>query len=158
VEAQAGRYLTFRVARIDFAIEAACLRGILPARDLEPVAPSPSLTRRCGEWTCGFASIFASFRGRDIPVVDLRGRLNLPHGTHGRHPCIIVVEIATPQGGSILAGFIADRIGNVVHPRERDFVHGKLRFSGRSLRVLNPEVLLATGGDPMAAEPVKLSL
>jgi chemotaxis signal transduction protein len=134
-----GQYLTLRVARIDFAIKASHLRGILPARELEPVAPSPGLSR-FGEWTCGFARV----RGRDIPVVDLRGQLNLPHGTHGRSPCIIVVEIAT-QDGPRLAGFVADRLGNMIHARERDFTHGKLQYGGRSLRVLDPERLLTIG-------------
>jgi len=129
--------LTFRVGRVDFALDASRLRGILPARVLEPVAPSPQLSRAFGDGTCGFASI----RGRDIPVVDLRSQLNLAHGTHGRHPCIIVVEISGSDGPR-LAGFIADRISKVVHVRERDFLHGKLKFGGRSLSVLDPELLL----------------
>jgi len=143
VQARAGQYLTFRVARIDFVVPATRLRGILPASDLEPVAPSPSLARFFGRWTCGFAS----FRGRDIPVVDLRGQLNLPHGTHGRHPCIIVVEIGTAEGAR-LVGFMAGRVANMIHARECDFLHGKLRFRGRTLRVLDPEILLAA---PIAA-------
>jgi purine-binding chemotaxis protein CheW len=133
-----GQYLTFRVARSDFAVEASRLRGILPAHTLEPVAPSAALSRRFGEWTCGFTSI----RGRDIPVVDLRGRLNLPHGTHGRNPCIIVIEIDSADGPR-LAGFVADRVASVIHVRGRDFFHGKLKFGGRSLNVLDPELLLA---------------
>jgi chemotaxis signal transduction protein len=128
VQLSAGRYLTFRIARLDFAIQAACLRGILAARELRPAVS--------GDWTCGFARV----RGRDIPVVDLRGQLDLPHGTYGRHPCIIVVEIGATDGAR-LAGFIADRVGNLVHTRERDFLHGKLRFGGRSLRVLDPQLL-----------------
>jgi chemotaxis signal transduction protein len=136
-DVQAGQYLTFRVARHDFAIEASRLRGILPARELEPVMPSPDLARFLGSWTCGFASI----RGRDIPVVDLRGLLQLPHGTQGRHPCIVVVEIATPQGPS-LTGFLADRVTEMIYARERDFSRGKLRLGGRLRRVLDPEILL----------------
>jgi chemotaxis signal transduction protein len=141
--APAGQYLTFRVARTDFAIQAVHLRGILQGTDLQPAAPSPRLSSAFGEWTCGFASL----RGRDIPVVDLRGQLNLPHGTHGRHPCIIVVEIAAVDGPRLL-GFIADRVANMIHvrERERDFVHGKLRFGGRTLRVLDPDILVAIGG------------
>lgn len=132
------QYLTFRVARHDFAIRAASLRGILSGRDLEPVAPSPKLTRFFGEYMCGFASI----RGRDIPVVDLRARLKLPHGSYGRHPCIIVVEIPTADGAR-LAGFIADRVTETIFARERDFSHGKLRLGGRLREVLDPETLLA---------------
>jgi chemotaxis signal transduction protein len=135
---QAGQYLTFRVARNDFAIEASRLRGILPARELKPVAPSPGLASSFGPWTCGFASM----RGRDIPVVDLRGRLNLLPGTHGRNPCIIVVEIPTPLGPN-LVGFIADRVVNVIHARGRDVLDGKLHFGGKAIGVLDPELLLA---------------
>ncbi len=140
---QAGQYLTFRVARHNFAIEASRLRGILPARELEAVAPSPNLAR-FGRWTCGFASI----RGCEIPVIDLRGQLNLPHGTHGRHPCIIVVEIPTPEGPH-MAGFLADRVTEMIYARERDFSRGKLRLGGRLRRVLDPELLLA----PVAQAP-----
>jgi chemotaxis signal transduction protein len=135
---QAGQYLTFRVARHDFAIEASRLRGILPARELEPVAPTPNLARAFGRWTCGFASI----QGREIPVIDLRGLLELPHGTHGRHPCIVVVEVPTPEGPG-LAGFLADRVTEMIYARERDFSRGKLRLGGRPRRVLDPELLLA---------------
>ncbi len=109
-------------------------------RELEPVAPSPSFTRCFGEWTCGFVIL----RGRDVPVVDLRIRLNLAHGARGRHPCIVVVEIAT-EDGPRLAGFLADRVADIVHARERDFVHGKLRFGRRSLHLFDPELLIAIG-------------
>jgi chemotaxis signal transduction protein len=143
---RAGQYLTFRLARIEFAVEVASLRGILPGRALEPIAPSPQLCRRFGKEICGSASI----RGRDIPVVDLRGRLNLPHGTHGRNPCIIVVEIPTEEGPH-LAGFIADRVAKVIHVRPRDFLRGKLKFGGRSLNVLDPELLLAASESPRLA-------
>ena len=133
----AGQYLTFRVARERFAVTAARVRGILPVRDLEPVAPSPDLYRHFGEWICGFASL----NGQDVAVVDLRGRLRLPHATHGRHPSIIVVEIDTPQGPR-LTGFIADRVSEVFHARERDVSAGKLHVRGRTRRVLDPNSLL----------------
>ena len=45
------------MARIDFAVDATRLRGILPAHDLEPAAPAASLSRYYGESTCGFASL-----------------------------------------------------------------------------------------------------
>jgi chemotaxis signal transduction protein len=141
---QAGQYLTFRVARHDFAIEASYLRGIFPARDLEPVAPSANLDRFFGRWTCGFAKI----RGLEIPVIDLRGLLELPHGTHGRHPCIVAVEIPAPEGPR-LAGFLADRVTEMIYARERDFSRGKLRLGGRLRRVLDPQLLLA----PSSAVP-----
>jgi len=139
----AGQYLTFRVARLDFAIDSTRLRGILPAHDLEPVAPSHQLSRMFGSEICGFASM----RGRDIPIVDLRSRLNLPHGTHGRTPCIVVVEVGAADGTRLI-GFLADRVTKVIRARERDFLHGNLRVAGRTLRVLDPDVLFALGNPP----------
>jgi len=153
VQTKAGQYLTFRVARVEFAIPAARLRGILPASNLQPVAPSFRFPGIFGNWSCGFASM----HGRDIPVVDLRGQLNLPHGTHGRHPCIIVVDIPTLEG-TRQVGFIADRVANIIHARERDFIRGRLRLGERSLRVLDPKVLITSSPASAAAEPAELSL
>ncbi len=133
-----GQYLNFRVARRDFAIQASLVRGILSVRDLEPVAPSPSLSQFFGEWTCGFVTL----RGSDVPVIDLRGRLNLPHATHGRHPCIVVVEVGTSSGPR-LAGFIADRVSEIVYVPEGQFADGELRSGASLRRLLDPDLLLA---------------
>ena len=137
-ELHPGHYLTLRVARVDFAVETSRVRGILPARDLKPVAPSPTLARFFSEWTCGFASL----RGNDVPVIDLRARLNLPPATYGRHPCIIVVEL-TPSAGPRFAGFLADRVSQVVYAHDRDLFHGRLRHGERWRRVLDPDLLLS---------------
>jgi chemotaxis signal transduction protein len=144
VETRAGQYITFRVARQDFAMEASCVRGILPARELVPVGLlNPELTR-CfsqpyfSQWMSGFASL----SGRDFPVIDLRAKLGLTHATHGRQPYIVVVEIKTADGPR-LVGFIADRVCELVQARDRDFHLGKLRLAGRPRQVLDPDSLLA---------------
>jgi chemotaxis signal transduction protein len=101
-------------------------------------ALNPALVRYFGPWTCGFASM----RGSEIPVMDLRARLGLSPGSYGRQPCIVVVEVKTNYGPS-LVGFVADRVSEVVQVRERDFSHGKLRLAGRLRDVLNPDRILA---------------
>jgi chemotaxis signal transduction protein len=127
---------------------ASCVRGILPAREMVPVGThSPILVRTFSPgtfspamfspWTSGFASL----RGRDFPVIDLRAKLGLPHATHGRQPYIVVVEVQTADGPR-LAGFIADRVCELVQARERDFHLGKLRLTGRPRLVLDPNSLL----------------
>jgi chemotaxis signal transduction protein len=119
-------------------MEAGCLRGIVPASGLVGVGDlSPSLIRYFGQWTCGFASL----AGRDFPVIDLRSKLGLAHGTHGRQPYIVVVEITTGDGPR-LAGFVADRVCEVIRARDRDFHLGKLRLAGRPRQVLDPDTLL----------------
>jgi len=130
--------MTFRVARHDFAIDAAAVRGILPARELDPVESTPNLARYYGKWICGFATL----RGNDVPVIDLRAKLNLPHGTQGRSSCIVIVEAPGPDGPR-LAGFVADRVADIIEARPRDFVDGRLRLNGRPRRLLDPQSVLA---------------
>ncbi len=137
METREGQYLTFRVARRDFAMEASCVRGILPARELVPVdTSSPILVRTFSQWLIGFATL----RGRDFPVIDLCAKLRLPHAAHGRQPYIVAVEVNSSDGPR-LAGFIADRVCEVVRARQRNFHLGKLRLAGRPRLVLDPESL-----------------
>jgi len=143
-----GKYLTFRIARQDFAMELSRVRGILPARELAPLSRTIADTRPLlgpfGEaawleqWTCGFAAL----QGRAFPVIDLRSKLGIPPGSRGRQPCIVVVEVATRLGPQ-LAGFMADRISDIVQTRERDFSRGKLRGRGRPREILDPDILLS---------------
>lgn len=104
------------------------VRGILPAQDLTPLEhPHP--------WICGQAT----FRRRPVPVVDLRAKLDLPHGVPGRQPCIVVIE-----GGveCRLFGFVADRVSEVVTFRERDFRGNMIHTAGRPRRVFDPDQIL----------------
>lgn len=139
MDIQAGQYVTFRVARQCFAVDASLVRAILPAHDLRPAVPSPNLYRYFGAWTCGFTAL----RGQDIPVIDLRGRLNLPPAAYGRHPCIVVIEIGQPETPR-LAGFLADHISRLIYAQDRDFSFGKLYRGGKPHRVLDPALLSAT--------------
>jgi chemotaxis signal transduction protein len=143
-----GQYITFRVARQDFAMLASRVRGILPIHDLIPIeTPPPSgsgpelINSGPGlsnsEMICGVASL----RGRDFPVVDLRGKLGIAYGSHGRQPCMIVVEVESASGARLL-GFVADRISEVVTLRDRVFRNGSVRLNGRARRVLDPDLIL----------------
>ena len=120
----------FRIARQDFAMEATRVRGIMPVHEVVALEnPHP--------WVCGFAAML----GRDFPVVDLRGKLGIAHGSHGRFPCVIVVETMSSRGARFL-GFIADRVSDVLTLRERDFRKGMVRTTGRSRRILDPDQIL----------------
>jgi chemotaxis signal transduction protein len=130
-----GRYLTFRLARREFAIEADRVRGILPVRELMELSPPPPCSPA---WARGVASL----GGHDFPVIDLSGKLRLAHGVKGRDPMIVVAEVNTTEGLQ-LAGFMADRVSNVVTARERDYRRGKLRTGGRPRVVLDLDVILA---------------
>ena len=122
-----GQYITFRVARQDFAMDATKIRGLLPMHDMVAID-------RPQRWITGIASI----RGRDFLVVDLPGKLGIADGSHGRQPCIVVVEVAGPR----LVGFIADRVSEVLTLRKPDLSIGTLRIAGRTRRILDPDRIL----------------
>jgi chemotaxis signal transduction protein len=119
-------------------MQASCVRGILPARELVPVGmPNPILIHTFSQWMSGFATL----QGREFPVIDLRAKLHLRHSTQGRTPYIVAVEIQTSDGPR-LVGFVADRVCDIVQARERDFHLGKLRQAGRPRQVIDPNTLL----------------
>jgi len=124
-------YLTFRVARQDLAMEAACIRGILPLTDLEPVAPG----RR------GLLGL-TSLKGQMVGVIDLRTRLGLAHAGQGSQPKIVVLEF-TSGTRLLLLGFVADRVSDVVIYRDRDLRNGALRGKGRPRKLVDFEQLVS---------------
>ena len=94
-------YLTFRIARQDFAMRAERVRGLLPAHELITLEPhSPD------SWICGVASV----KGRDFPVIDLRGKFGIALGSQGREPLIVAVEVVSITGMQRMLGFVADRV------------------------------------------------
>ena len=131
------------------------VRGILPAHDVIAIVPPQSPDRQPGVTNSGpglsnsgpglsnsgMICGVATLRGRDFPVVDLRGKLGIAHGSHGRQPCVIVVEVEGGSGSRLL-GFVADRISEVLTLRDRDFRNGSVRLNGRARRVLNPDLIL----------------
>ena len=117
---RSGQYLTFRVARQEFAIEAGAVRAVLPAHDMDPA------DRPVPEWLAGEAWL----RGVAFPVLDLRLKLNLRHGISGRNPSIVVVDTGS------LVGFLADTVSEIIHARAHDFRNGKLRI-GRPRTVVH---------------------
>src|SRR5262249_35986895 len=125
-----GRYMTFRVARQDFAMDAARVRAILPLHELVMLDPSHP-------WLHGSASL----GGRGFPVVDLRRKFGPAPACRGREPCIVAVTIDA-AGGQRLAGFVADRVSAVVNLRERDFRNGVAQARGRPRRLLDPDQIL----------------
>ena len=78
-------------------------------------------------------------------MIDLSAKLGLPRASPGRCPCIVAVEIATPEG-TRLAGFVADSVSELIAVRERDYRRRKIRAGGRPRTLLDPDVSLAPEG------------
>jgi purine-binding chemotaxis protein CheW len=121
VEQGSKQYLTFRVARQDLALDCERVRAILPIEELTPLASARP----------GVIGV-VNLTGRGVVVVDLRVRLNLAAASQGAQRRIVVVEAA----GGHLAGFVADRVSDVVRYRSRDLRNGVLRGIGRPRRVV----------------------
>lgn len=108
-------YLTFRVARKELAIDAACVGAILPLSDLIPVTGARS----------GILGV-ARVAGGVINVVDAAARLQLPAWRRGKQPRIVVLS-----RGASRAAFIADRVCDAVRYADRNLSRGILRGEGR---------------------------
>jgi len=112
-------------------MEAGRVRGILPLSELEPL---PGVRP-------GLLGI-TSLKGQVVGVIDLRSKLRLPHASQGSQPKIVILEL-TAGSHQQLAGFVADRISDVVVYRDRDLRGGVLRGRGRTRRVVDFDQLVA---------------
>ena len=110
-------------------MDATRVRGLLPIHDLV-------LLDEPQQWIIGIASI----RGHDFPVIDLRGKLGIVPGSHGRTPCIVAVEAEGPK----LIGFVADRVSRVLQIRNADADASTMRICGRTRRVLDLDQILTS--------------
>lgn len=107
-------------------MEAEHVRGILPPQDL--VRSESGQVDLLG---------FIHFAGRMVPVLDAGARLGLRFASRGSRPKIVIVE--HPDGS--FAGFMADRVSDVVSYRSRDLRNGVLHGLGRPRKLLVLEIL-----------------
>jgi chemotaxis signal transduction protein len=128
---RSGKYLTFRLAGREFAIDATRVKGIVPMHVMEFVEPEDGASSLC----LGRATL----QGQAFEVLDLARWLGLARGAQGRNAYILAVETAVESHGRIV-GFPVDRVGEVVVARAHDFSSGKIRI-GRPRRVLDADRL-----------------
>lgn len=120
------QYLTFRVARMDLALDAGRVRAILPLADMAPM--------RSGR--AGVIGI-VNLAGSPVVVVDLQVRLALSIASTGaKHTGAKRRIVVVAAAGGHLAGFLVDRVTDVVRYRSRDLRKGVLHGIGRARRVL----------------------
>ena len=97
-----GKYLFFSLKGQEYGIDILNIREII---GLMPITPLPD--------TPGFIKGVINLRGRVIPVMDLRLRLDLGAGETDERTCIIVAETNDSQG-AVLAGMIVDAVSEVL--------------------------------------------
>jgi len=101
-ETRAGKYLSFRLGKEEYAIQVLRVREIMGIQEITAVPQTPVYLKGV-----------INLRGKVIPVMDLRLRFGLAETEHTHQTCIIVVEIH--QGMTPLwMGVIVDAVSEVL--------------------------------------------
>jgi len=99
-----GKFLTFLLKNKEYGVEILKVQEILGLMPITPVPDSPS-----------FLKGVINLRGKPVPVVDMRAKLDMSGSSLQENACIIVVRTAASQ-----IGFIVDRINEVVNVSETE--------------------------------------
>jgi purine-binding chemotaxis protein CheW len=146
VEERAGKYLTFRLGREEFAIQVVKVREIMGVQDITSVPHTPIYVKGV-----------INLRGKVIPVVDLRLKFGLPEVEYDKRTCLIVVQIQGPAAG-LLAGIVVDAVSEVLNIApgeiedtpdfgagvETPYLLGMAKIKGRVKIVLDIDKVLST--------------
>lgn len=99
--ALAGKYLTVGLAGESYALSVLKVREIIQIQKIIPVPQMPPSVKGV-----------INLRGRVIPIVDLRTHFGLEAATTAQ-TCIIVVQLAGPDGKALPMGLIVDAVHDV---------------------------------------------
>ena len=102
-EQRAGKYLSFRLGKEDFAIQVLKVREIVGIQDITSVPQMPSYVKGV-----------INLRGKVIPVVDLRLKFGLEEREYTQRTCIIVVQ-TQHSGVAVQTGIIVDEVSEVLN-------------------------------------------
>ncbi len=100
---RAGKYLTFQLAREEFAIQVLKVREIMGVQDITAVPQTPAHVKGV-----------INLRGKVVPVVDLRLKFGLPEMEYTQRTCIIVVQVQF-QASVLLMGIVVDGVSEVLN-------------------------------------------
>jgi purine-binding chemotaxis protein CheW len=95
---KAGQYLTFSLNKQLYGVPIGAVREINRLSEITPVPQTPL-----------FVAGVMNLRGKVIPVVNLRLKLEMERSTYTKETCIIVIET---DGGQI--GTIVDSVSGVI--------------------------------------------
>lgn len=142
---RAGKYLTFSLARKIYGIPLAKAKEIL---GMLPLFSAPNTDPQIKG--------VINFRGRAIPVIDLRSLLGLREAAPADRTCIVVVEVPTSKPRR-QTGLLVDAVAEVATVSQADIeapaafpnltdsatVVGLARMKGRSVTLLDIDRILA---------------
>lgn len=117
-DSRAGKYLTFRLAKEEFALQVLRVREIMGMQDITAVPQTPHYMKGV-----------INLRGKIVPVIDLRLKFGFPEAEVTAATCIIVVQLRTGKD-TLLMGLLVDAVSEVLNfvPADiedtPDFGHG----------------------------------
>ncbi|MDR3457672.1 MAG: chemotaxis protein CheW [Verrucomicrobiae bacterium] len=99
----AGKYLTFTLQGESYGIEVLKVREIIRHISITSVPQMPA-------HICGVINL----RGKIIPVMDLRRRLDFPNIANTDQTCTVVVQVKLPEGKVTPMGLVVDGVEEVI--------------------------------------------
>lgn len=140
----AGKYLSFRLDKEEFAITVLRIREIMGVQEIMPVPKTPTYVR-------GVIHV----RGKVIPVIDLRMKFGMAQAEPTSRTSIIVTQIDTERGPMLL-GALVDAVTEVITLQpgaieaapvgaagvKASYLLGKVKIRGRVRMLLDINLLL----------------
>lgn len=106
--ALAGKYLTFHLAKEEFAVRVTQVREIMGVQETTSVPQTPVFVK----------GVF-NLRGRVVPIISLRLKLGMPEDEYTPRTCIIVVDMKG-ENGLVPVGVVVDGVSEVLNLRAAD--------------------------------------
>ena len=140
--AQAGKYLSFRLDDEEYGLEILKVQEIVGATGINELPPNPENVRG-----------FIRLRGREVPVVDLRGIFGLKAVLESEKNCIIIAQVPL-QGELTTVGLLVDEVCDVLNITAEeiqfpptwaggmegpDFINGMGKLADRDVILLESE-------------------
>lgn len=105
---KAEKYLSFYLAKEEFAISVSSVREIIGIQEITHVPQMPA-----------YVEGVLNLRGRVIPVINMRRKCGLPDVEHGAQTCIVVVQIKSDTG-TLPMGVVVDGVSEVANVAASD--------------------------------------
>lgn len=125
-----NKFLTFRLGTEEYGVEILRVREIIGLIDITPLPRTPDYVKGV-----------INLRGKIIPVIELRRKFALPPVEYTEATCVIVVEVADPNGGDRFPmGVIVDTVSEVL-----DIARENIEPAPRFGCTLNTDYILGMG-------------
>lgn len=125
-----NKFLTFRLGSEEYGVEILRVREIIGIIDITPLPKTPDYVKGV-----------INLRGKIIPVIELRRKFSLPPVEYTEATCVIVVEVADPNGGDRFPmGVIVDTVSEVL-----DIAKENIEPAPRFGCTLNTDYILGMG-------------